>query len=300
MLFGLSMDYEVFFVSRMREEWDKHGDNERAVAVGLAKTGRLVTAASMIMFAAFMGLRRWLDTRSAAVRLWVGRSDSHRRDHRARAAPAERDEDLRPLEPDGCRRASRDWSGLSPRRCRAHGAAVRSATGTTELEPGPHLVDRDDLCVDQPVVECESEDDVLCDVGIYARGALGPGNPEHPLREDRSAQRRHAKAESVRARKEREDDVRSAANVGTYLDLRGKRRQPVWRPFRRIKKRENVAGRHAQLRGKRFAGVAKLLAVGHVASVLACRLQLSVGLTSWRGARAQRGALRGVWRVAGP
>ena len=55
MLFGLSMDYEVFFVSRMREEWDKHGDNERAVAVGLAKTGRLVTAASMIMFAAFMG-----------------------------------------------------------------------------------------------------------------------------------------------------------------------------------------------------------------------------------------------------
>ena len=55
MLFGLSMDYEVFLVSRMREEWDKHGDNERAVAVGLAKTGRQVTAAGMIMFAAFMG-----------------------------------------------------------------------------------------------------------------------------------------------------------------------------------------------------------------------------------------------------
>jgi RND superfamily putative drug exporter len=55
MLFGLSMDYEVFLVSRMREEWDKRGDNVAAVTAGLAKTGRLVTAAGLIMFAAFMG-----------------------------------------------------------------------------------------------------------------------------------------------------------------------------------------------------------------------------------------------------
>jgi RND superfamily putative drug exporter len=55
MLFGLSMDYEVFLVSRMREEWDATQDNRRAVAAGLAKTGRLVTAAGLIMFAAFMG-----------------------------------------------------------------------------------------------------------------------------------------------------------------------------------------------------------------------------------------------------
>ena len=55
MLFGLSMDYEVFLVSRMREEWDRTGDNERSVALGLAKTGRIVTAAGLIMFAAFMG-----------------------------------------------------------------------------------------------------------------------------------------------------------------------------------------------------------------------------------------------------
>jgi RND superfamily putative drug exporter len=55
MLFGLSMDYEVFLVSRMREEWDAQHDNEAAVATGLAKTGRLVTAAGIIMFAAFMG-----------------------------------------------------------------------------------------------------------------------------------------------------------------------------------------------------------------------------------------------------
>jgi putative drug exporter of the RND superfamily len=55
MLFGLSMDYEVFLVSRMREEWERTGSNEQAVALGLAKTGRIVTAAGLVMFAAFMG-----------------------------------------------------------------------------------------------------------------------------------------------------------------------------------------------------------------------------------------------------
>jgi RND superfamily putative drug exporter len=55
MLFGVSMDYEVFLVSRMREEWDAGATNEQAVAVGLARTGRLVTAAGLIMVAAFAG-----------------------------------------------------------------------------------------------------------------------------------------------------------------------------------------------------------------------------------------------------
>jgi putative drug exporter of the RND superfamily len=55
MVFGLSMDYEVFLVSRMREEWDRTHDNAYSVATGLAKTGRIVTAAGLIMFAAFMG-----------------------------------------------------------------------------------------------------------------------------------------------------------------------------------------------------------------------------------------------------
>jgi RND superfamily putative drug exporter len=55
MLFGLSMDYEVFLVSRMREEWDATGNNQLAVERGLAKTGRLVTIAGLVMFAAFMG-----------------------------------------------------------------------------------------------------------------------------------------------------------------------------------------------------------------------------------------------------
>jgi putative drug exporter of the RND superfamily len=54
-LFGLSMDYEVFMVTRMREEWDARHDNERAVAVGLERTGRIITAAAAIMIAAFAG-----------------------------------------------------------------------------------------------------------------------------------------------------------------------------------------------------------------------------------------------------
>jgi RND superfamily putative drug exporter len=55
MLFGLSMDYEVFLVSRMREAWDEVHDNERAVAIGLERTGRIITAAAVIMVAAFSG-----------------------------------------------------------------------------------------------------------------------------------------------------------------------------------------------------------------------------------------------------
>jgi putative drug exporter of the RND superfamily len=55
MVFGLSMDYEVFLVSRMREEWDAGRPNDEAVALGLARTGRIVTAAGLVMFAAFMG-----------------------------------------------------------------------------------------------------------------------------------------------------------------------------------------------------------------------------------------------------
>jgi RND superfamily putative drug exporter len=55
MLFGLSMDYEVFLLSRMREEWDKTHDNVRAVAGGLQHTGRIITAAAIIMIAAFAG-----------------------------------------------------------------------------------------------------------------------------------------------------------------------------------------------------------------------------------------------------
>ncbi|HWC36972.1 MAG TPA: MMPL family transporter, partial [Acidimicrobiales bacterium] len=52
-LFGLSMDYEVFLLSRIREEWRRTGDNATAVADGLAKTARVITAAAAIMVCVF-------------------------------------------------------------------------------------------------------------------------------------------------------------------------------------------------------------------------------------------------------
>ena len=55
-LFGLSMDYEVFILARMREEYDKSGDTDDAVVTGLARTGRLVTGAALILFMAFLAL----------------------------------------------------------------------------------------------------------------------------------------------------------------------------------------------------------------------------------------------------
>ena len=48
-LFGLSMDYEVFLLSRVREEWDRTGDNAHSVAVGLQRSGRIITSAALIV-----------------------------------------------------------------------------------------------------------------------------------------------------------------------------------------------------------------------------------------------------------
>jgi putative drug exporter of the RND superfamily len=55
-LFGLSMDYEVFILSRIREEYDHTGNTNNAVVTGLARTGRLVTSAALILFLAFGSL----------------------------------------------------------------------------------------------------------------------------------------------------------------------------------------------------------------------------------------------------
>lgn len=51
--FGLSMDYEVFLLSRIKEEYDRTGDNDEAVATGLARTGRIVTAAALLLSITF-------------------------------------------------------------------------------------------------------------------------------------------------------------------------------------------------------------------------------------------------------
>jgi RND superfamily putative drug exporter len=55
-LFGLSMDYEVFMLTRMREAYDETGSTEKAVELGLARTGKLVTSAALILMFAFLVL----------------------------------------------------------------------------------------------------------------------------------------------------------------------------------------------------------------------------------------------------
>jgi putative drug exporter of the RND superfamily len=61
-LFGLSMDYEVFLISRIREEYLKDGDTRRAIADGLAKTARVITAAAAIMVVVFLAFLAAPDT----------------------------------------------------------------------------------------------------------------------------------------------------------------------------------------------------------------------------------------------
>jgi RND superfamily putative drug exporter len=56
LLFGLSMDYEVFLISRMREAWVRTQDNRQAITTGLASTGRVITAAAAIMIVVFASL----------------------------------------------------------------------------------------------------------------------------------------------------------------------------------------------------------------------------------------------------
>jgi RND superfamily putative drug exporter len=55
-LFGLSMDYEVFILARMREEYDRTGSTDLAVVRGIGRTGRLVTSAALILFLAFVSM----------------------------------------------------------------------------------------------------------------------------------------------------------------------------------------------------------------------------------------------------
>ena len=106
-LFGLSMDYEVFLLSRMREEWDRRHDNEHAVAYGLEHTGRIITAAAIIMIAAFSGFTG----RAASSACRSSASASRRRSCSTRPSSAR----------SSCRRTMKllgDWNWYLPERVR--------------------------------------------------------------------------------------------------------------------------------------------------------------------------------------
>ena len=120
MLFGLSMDYEVFLLSRIREEWDRRHDNEHAIAYGLEHTGRIITAAAIIMIAAFSGFvaGSFVGLQEFGLGLSVG--DPARRDGRARDPRAGDDEAARAT-----------GTGTCPSACAARCACARA-------RPRPH------------------------------------------------------------------------------------------------------------------------------------------------------------------
>ena len=87
-VFGLSMDYEVFLVSRMHEEWVHTGDARYAVRHGLAMTGRVVTAAAIIMIAVFGAFAIGNERALAMMGVGFAVGDLHRRLHHPIAAVA--------------------------------------------------------------------------------------------------------------------------------------------------------------------------------------------------------------------
>ena len=73
-LFGLSMDYEVFMLTRMREAYDETGSTDKAIELGLARTGKLVTSAALILMFAFLVLSSTpgYEVKSLAIGLAAG------------------------------------------------------------------------------------------------------------------------------------------------------------------------------------------------------------------------------------
>ena len=83
-LFGLSMDYEVLLLSRIRERYLATGDNTRAVAEGIGMTGGIITGAALIMVAVFGAFALSIGDGHQVPRLRDGARRPHRRDDRPR------------------------------------------------------------------------------------------------------------------------------------------------------------------------------------------------------------------------
>ena len=97
-LFGLSMDYEVFLISRIREEYLKDGNTSRAVADGLAKTARVITAAAAIMVVVFLAFLAAPDVFLKLFGIGLAIGDLPRCDRRADGARAGGDAAARQVE----------------------------------------------------------------------------------------------------------------------------------------------------------------------------------------------------------
>ena len=95
LLFGLSTDYEVFLVSRVKEEYDRTGENEASIAEGMEKTGPLITGAADTHGRRIPGVRVFRRAADPDARLRHGGSDRARLDGHPDAARTGRDEAAR-------------------------------------------------------------------------------------------------------------------------------------------------------------------------------------------------------------
>ena len=105
-LFGLSMDYEVFLLSRIREQYERTGDNTDAVAQGLERTGRIITNAALLLVIVIAAFSTSGDHVHQADRRRDGRGNRGRRDDRTGCARPGHDAAARPVELVGARTAA--------------------------------------------------------------------------------------------------------------------------------------------------------------------------------------------------
>jgi hypothetical protein len=94
-VFGVSMDYEVFLLSHVKEHWDATGDNAASVAWGLSAAARVITCAALIMISVFIS---FVASTQVVIKMLGGRplvQRAHRRDDRPDAARARGDEPSR-------------------------------------------------------------------------------------------------------------------------------------------------------------------------------------------------------------
>ena len=137
-LFGLSMDYEVFLLSRVREEYLRTGDNGTAIVRGISGTARVITSAALIMVRGVPVLRRRRGPVDQDVRARPGHRDLHRRHGRADGAGAGDHDAAGPGQLVAAGVARPD----APRRPGRHSTPQATPTPSPRARPGPRRSSR--------------------------------------------------------------------------------------------------------------------------------------------------------------
>ena len=126
-LFGISMDYQVFIISRMREAYDRTGSTESAVVEGIGRTGRLVTSAALILGLSFVAFSTTPGTEAKNLRNRPRRGNPDRRNDHPRRPRARRG------------RHSRSLELVAPTPARAPPSSSNRHPSSPRLSPSPLL-----------------------------------------------------------------------------------------------------------------------------------------------------------------